>query len=201
MPVSALAEVAEPLVAVHGQSDQHRLLQAAAQREALDRFGGAEVAALLARRTPRCTPTARATERELDEVVSTARERAREADLLRFGLGEIEAVAPEPGEDAALAAEEARLGFADTLRTAAEQAREALSSEQGGPDALAPPSAARARCSTASATTTPRPASSPTGWPSSPTCSPTSRPTSRRTPPGSRPTRPGWPPSPSGARR
>ena len=40
VPVTALAEVAEPLVAVHGQSDQHRLLQARAQREALDRFGG-----------------------------------------------------------------------------------------------------------------------------------------------------------------
>ena len=49
--------------------------------------------------------------------------------------------------------------------------------------------------STASATTTPRPASWPTGWPRSPTCSPTSPPTWRRTPPGSRPTRAGWPPS------
>ena len=68
--------------------------------------------------------------------MSTARDRAREADLLRFGLGEVEAVEPEPGEDAALAAEEARLGFADELRTAAEQAREALSSEQDQPDAL-----------------------------------------------------------------
>jgi DNA repair protein RecN (Recombination protein N) len=72
------------------------------------------------------------------------RERAREADLLRFGLEEIEAVSPEPGEDTALAAEEARLGFADTLRTAAEQAREALSSDHGTPDALATTAAARA---------------------------------------------------------
>ena len=69
-------------------------------------------------------------------MVATARERAQEADLLRFGLGEIEAVAPEPGEDTVLAADETRLGFADTLRTAAEQAREALSSEEGNPDAL-----------------------------------------------------------------
>jgi DNA repair protein RecN (Recombination protein N) len=84
-----------------------------------------------------------ATERELEEVVTTARDRAREADLLRFGLGEIEAVSPEPGEDVALAAEESRLGFADTLRTAAEQAREALSSEQDQPDALATTAAAR----------------------------------------------------------
>jgi DNA repair protein RecN (Recombination protein N) len=142
VPVSVLSEVAEPLVAVHGQSDQHRLLQARAQREALDRFGGGPVAALLSRYTA-LHDRLQAAERELDEVVATARDRAREADLLRFGLGEIEAVSPEPGEDAALAAEEARLGFADTLRTAAEQAREALSSEQDAPDALATTSAAR----------------------------------------------------------
>ncbi len=40
VPVTSLAEVAEPLVAVHGQSDQHRLLKAGAQRASLDRFGG-----------------------------------------------------------------------------------------------------------------------------------------------------------------
>ncbi|GAB6987591.1 DNA repair protein RecN [Nocardioides pyridinolyticus] len=142
VPVSSLAGVAEPLVAVHGQSDQHRLLRAQAQREALDRFGGETLATLLAAYAD-LHHRLEAVERELDEVVAHARERAQEADLLRFGLGEIEAVAPEPGEDTTLAAEESRLGFADTLRTAAEQAREALSSEQGDPDALATTSAAR----------------------------------------------------------
>jgi DNA repair protein RecN (Recombination protein N) len=144
VPISVLAEVAEPLVAVHGQSDQHRLLRARAQREALDRFGGEPMATLLTTYADLYARLA-ATERELDEVVTTARDRAREADLLRFGLGEIEAVSPEPGEDVALAAEESRLGFADTLRTAAEQAREALSSEQDQPDALATTAAARSQ--------------------------------------------------------
>ena len=143
VPVSSLAEVAEPLVAVHGQSDQHRLLRARAQRDALDRFGGDEVAGLLAAYAD-VHHRLVAVEEELEEVVAHARERAQEADLLRFGLGEVEGVAPVPGEDVALAAEEARLGFADTLRTAAEQAREALSSEQGHPDALATTAAARA---------------------------------------------------------
>ena len=142
VPVSVLAGVAEPLVAVHGQSDQHRLLQARAQREALDRFGGDEIAALQQTYADLHARLGH-TERELDDVVATARDRAREADLLRFGLDEIDAVSPEAGEDAALAAEEARLGHADTLRTAAEQAREALSSEQDQPDALATTSAAR----------------------------------------------------------
>ncbi len=142
VPVSALTNLIDPLVAVHGQSDQHRLLQPAAQREALDRFAGPR--AEKARAAYGATyETLRATEAELAEVVETARERAREADLLRFGLGEVEQVAPRSGEDTALAAEEARLGFADTLRAAATQSRESLSSEESGPDALGAVSAAR----------------------------------------------------------
>ncbi|WP_408899363.1 DNA repair protein RecN [Nocardioides sp. R1-1] len=140
VPVATLAALAEPLVAVHGQSDQHRLLKARTQREALDRFGALdELLATYRDVHDRLV----ATERELADVVASARERAREADLLRHGVEEVAAVAPQPGEDAELAAEEARLGHADTLRLAAEQAREALSSEHGSPDALGAVSAAR----------------------------------------------------------
>jgi DNA repair protein RecN (Recombination protein N) len=144
VPVSVLAALAEPLVAVHGQSDQHRLLAPRAQRDALDRFAGKRVAEPLARYVE-LRERLLAVEAELTEVTSAARERAREADLLRFGLDEIAAVEPLPGEDVELAAEEARLGYADTLRAAAERAREALSSEVGDPDALA--AAAQARTS------------------------------------------------------
>ncbi len=142
VPVAALAEVAQPLVAVHGQSDQHRLLRARTQREALDRFGGPDLAGLT---TTYATGWQHlgALGAELEGIVTTARERAREADLLRFGLAEIEALSPEPGEDVTLAVDEARLGSADTLREAAELAREALSSDTGGSDALAAASAAR----------------------------------------------------------
>ncbi len=142
VPAATLSGLADPLVAVHGQSDQHRLLQQAAQRDALDSFAGRK-ALRLRDDYAECHRRLRTIEAELAEVVETARERAREADLLRFGLGEVEAVSPEPGEDSALATEEARLGFADTLRTAAEQARECLSSEDGATDALGTTSAAR----------------------------------------------------------
>ncbi|MGZ8735961.1 MAG: DNA repair protein RecN [Nocardioides sp.] len=142
VPVGALSELIDPLVAVHGQSDQHRLLQASAQRDALDRFAGPKAVKLRADYAA-AYQALRGTEAELAEVVESARERAREADLLRFGLGEVEAVAPQSGEDVALAAEEARLGFSDTLRTAASQARECLSAEESGPDALGAVSAAR----------------------------------------------------------
>ncbi|MFE6648922.1 DNA repair protein RecN [Nocardioides sp. NPDC057772] len=142
VPVATLGSVTAPLVAVHGQSDQHRLLQPRAQRDSLDRFGGETIAKLLAAYGD-IHSQLRYVERELDEVTTHARERAQEADLLRFGLGEVEAVTPEPGEDVTLAQEEEKLGYADTLRTAAEQAREALSSEVDAPDALGAISAAR----------------------------------------------------------
>lgn len=140
VPVATLAAIAEPLVAVHGQSDQHRLLKPQTQRHALDRFGGHD--ALHATYADLHDQLV-STERELADVRATARERAREADLLRFGVDEVAAVAPQSGEDVELAAEESRLGHADTLRAAAEQAREALSSDHGSPDALGAVAAAR----------------------------------------------------------
>ena len=88
---------------------------------------------------------------------------------------------PQTGEDIALAAEETRLGFADTLRIAAEHAREALSSEDGTPDALATRATPRG-ASRASVITIRQRASWPIGSPSSATCWPTSPATSRRTP-------------------
>lgn len=142
VPVATLGSVTSPLVAVHGQSDQHRLLQPRAQRDSLDRFGGDAVAKLIAAYGD-IHAQLQKVERELDEVTTHARERAQEADLLRFGLGEVEGVSPESGEDVTLAQEEEKLGYADTLRTAAEQAREALSSEVDAPDALGAISAAR----------------------------------------------------------
>jgi DNA repair protein RecN (Recombination protein N) len=142
VPVGALAEVLDPLVAMHGQSDQHRLLRLAAQRDALDHFAGERVLRLRRQFTD-LHGRLRSCERELDEVLTSTRERAQEADLLRFGLTEVERVAPEADEAERLAAEESRLGFADSLRTAATGARERLSSEEGGPDALAAVAAAR----------------------------------------------------------
>ncbi len=142
VPASALVRLGNALVAVHGQSDQHRLLRPEAQRDALDSFAGADLRQVL-ERYGTSFQQLRAAEAELREVLGSARERAREADLLRLGLEEIEAVDPQPGEDDLLATEETRLGFADTLRTAAETAREALSSDSDAPDALGAVAAAR----------------------------------------------------------
>ncbi|WP_343900777.1 AAA family ATPase, partial [Nocardioides aquaticus] len=80
VPVATLTGLAQPLVAVHGQSDQHRLLQPRTQREALDRFGGPPVQDLVAEHGAGWSRLQQV-ERELEETVASARERAREADL------------------------------------------------------------------------------------------------------------------------
>ncbi len=131
VPVGVLAELADSCVAVHGQSDQSRLLQPTRQREALDRYAGAAVGRPLdAYRA--AFDEVRAIEAELAELVTQARERVQEADLLRFGLEEIEAVDPQPGEAAALAVEEARLGHADGLRAATDTAHTSLVGDDSG---------------------------------------------------------------------
>lgn len=43
VPAGVLGSISERAVAVHGQSDQHRLLRPAAQRRAVDQFAGAAV--------------------------------------------------------------------------------------------------------------------------------------------------------------
>lgn len=125
MPVSMLGEVGEQVVAVHGQSDQLRLLRPAEQRAALDRFAGPEHEKLLV--TYRETFTRwRAVVEDLADRRRHARERSREADLLTLGLDEISRVDPQPGEDDDLRAEVQRLEHAEGLRTAAALAAQAL---------------------------------------------------------------------------
>ena len=159
-------------------------------------------AALLRDVPPTCTTGWRATERELDEVVGPARERAREADLLRFGLGEVEAVAPAAGRGRRAR----RRGVAARVR------RHAAHRRRAGPRGALE-----------------RAGRSPTRWPPRPRpaacldgvrehdpeageladrlaeislpARPTWPPTSRRTPRASTPTRPGSPPSRSGGPR
>jgi len=125
MPVSMLTEVGEQVVAVHGQSDQLRLLRPAEQRGALDRFAGPEHEKLL--ETYReAYGRWRAVTDDLAARRRNARELTREADLLTLGLDEISRVDPQPGEDDDLRAEVQRLEHAEGLRIAAAEAAHAL---------------------------------------------------------------------------
>ncbi|MDR6167333.1 DNA repair protein RecN [Microbacterium arborescens] len=134
-PAAVLAELAEQLIVVHGQSDQLRLKSAAAQRDALDRFGGPEITA--ARERYRAAFDAwRAVDAELTQLDADRDARRREADDLRARIADIEAVAPQPGEDAVLAERAEKLANVEELRAAAATAHDALSNDDELPDAV-----------------------------------------------------------------
>ncbi|MFF5446525.1 DNA repair protein RecN [Streptomyces sp. NPDC012888] len=133
VPVGLLGELADDLVAVHGQTDQQGLLRPARQRQALDRYAGDAVAVPLEKYAA-AYRRLRAVSAELDEITTRARERAQEADLLRFGLDEVAAVEPRAGEDEELAAEAERLGHAEALASAAQLAHAALAGNPEDPE-------------------------------------------------------------------
>ncbi|MFF8094614.1 DNA repair protein RecN [Streptomyces sp. NPDC016675] len=135
VPVGVLAELADELVAVHGQTDQQGLLKLTRQRQALDRYAGDAVTGPLAKYAE-AYRRLRAVVRELEEITTRARERAQEADLLRYGLDEVAAVEPRAGEDAELAEEAERLGHAEALASAATAAHAALAGNPEDPEGV-----------------------------------------------------------------
>jgi DNA repair protein RecN (Recombination protein N) len=128
VPVSVLGELGELLVAVHGQSDQWRLRQPEQHRVVLDRFAGGSVSEPLGRYGA-LYDDFHQVGAELGHLRGLARDRAREVDVLRTGLEEIEAVDPLPGEDLELRAEDARLAHSDGLRASAGQAHALLTGD------------------------------------------------------------------------
>lgn len=143
VPAAVLSALADELVTVHGQSDQRGLLRPSVQRGVLDRFAGTAVDVPLADYRTAFAELA-AVRAELETVTANRRERTLEADALRHGLIDIDAVEPIVGEDAALAAEVARLGHSEALREAASAARNALHREDDdGNDALGQVAGAR----------------------------------------------------------
>ena len=137
VPVGVLSELGEMLVVVHGQSDQIRLKSAAAQREALDQFGGKALSEALAEYQTTFKAWRDLTAR-LAELRSSLDSRAAEAEELREAVAELERLDARSGEDVELAEKADRLNNLEILRAAAALAHEALSSEgfSDTPDAL-----------------------------------------------------------------
>ncbi|WP_427383132.1 DNA repair protein RecN [Janibacter sp. G56] len=133
VPVGLLAELAEDLVAVHGQADQWRLRRPEEHRAVLDGFGGDELAAALDdhARAYDALKEARAT---LASLRQQDRDRAQDIETLQFQLAQIEQVDPQPGEELALRVEDERLSHAEELRMAAERARAHLGGDESQPD-------------------------------------------------------------------
>ncbi len=106
------------LLAFYGQHEHRRLTIASAQMEILDGFAGAEHLELRRRYRDAHRDCLR-----LGAELAGLRERdgarERDLDLYRYELSEIEAAAPDPTEEAELAAERERLRHAERLREAA----------------------------------------------------------------------------------
>jgi DNA repair protein RecN (Recombination protein N) len=126
VPVATLAALADDLVTVHGQADQRGLLRPAVQRKVLDAYAGEAAGQPLADYRNAFAELA-SVRTELDDVTTHRRERTLEAEGLRQGLADVDAVTPELGEDVALGAEAERLGHVEALRGAAISAHDALS--------------------------------------------------------------------------
>jgi DNA repair protein RecN (Recombination protein N) len=118
-----LRDLAPHLGDIHGQHDQQRLFTSSVQCDFLDDF--ARVAELLD-----CTSDVfrrwRDTSAELEELDRTAQEKLRLADLWSFQSKEIDAVAPQEGEDEKLENERRVLRNVVRLEEAASAAYQAL---------------------------------------------------------------------------
>ena len=137
---TALSEAGKLLVDLHGQHAHQSLLQGPAQRAALDRFGDIDLSGLEAARAE-----LREVEAALADLGGDDRARARELDLLRFQVAEIDAAAiTGPDEDQELEAEGDRLGDAVAHREAAEGAADLLLGDDAARDRLAAAGAALA---------------------------------------------------------
>jgi len=113
-----LSSAGDGLVDLHGQHAHQSLLAPAVQRAALDRFAG-DTALEALRSLREARVDARAAGEELASLGGDERARARELDLLRFQIEEIEGAGIEDaGEDVALEAEEALLADAASHREA-----------------------------------------------------------------------------------
>lgn len=131
--VASLAATVADSVDLHGQHAHQSLLSTATQRAALDAYGDVDLAPLRAAR-------ARLTEidAELAALGGDERSRAREIDLLRYQVDELESAAIEDErEDTALDAEESVLGDSVAHREAGQAAVSAISNEGGARDAVA----------------------------------------------------------------
>ena len=115
VPASVLADIVGSMVTIHGQSDQIRLTGEAAQRRALDQFGGSAHAAVVEEYRAAFRGAVDIKHR-LDSLRGDATERAEEIEDLRAAIDQIEALDPQPGEEENLVREAERLTNVEDLR-------------------------------------------------------------------------------------
>lgn len=129
VPASRLAAVVEPLVAIHGQHEQQRLLSGARQRDLLDAFGDHAAACVdVAARVGEW----RANRDALADLQVSPVELERQIALARHVVEEVGAVDPQPGEVEALRTRLALLAGAERSMRLSASIRAVLVGEGSG---------------------------------------------------------------------
>jgi DNA repair protein RecN (Recombination protein N) len=121
-----LRALSETLVELHGQHDDRGLLNPRGHRDVLDAFGGLadarrSVAQMWAEKT--------AISKELDKAVAVAEALRAEEDFLKHSVAELDALAPQPGEDAELDQRRRAMQGAEKIRADVARAHEALGAQ------------------------------------------------------------------------
>ncbi|HYI21945.1 MAG TPA: hypothetical protein VEX62_04830, partial [Candidatus Limnocylindrales bacterium] len=124
-----LAAVVEPLIEIHGQHEQQRLLSAAWQRDVLDAYGGHQE---LRRAVATAVEALRANEAALRELSIEPDELARRLELAEHAADEIEAAATRPGEVEDLRGRLGVAGNAQRVASLLEEAHDLLAGESSG---------------------------------------------------------------------
>ncbi len=126
---SRLADEVGPLIEIHGQHDQQRLLDERWQRDLLDAFGRhGPLRAAMADAVQRY----RANEAALAELAIDPAALARRVDLLEYEVAEIEEARLQPGEAESIRARLEAAQHAESIARGAAAVRDALSAEGSG---------------------------------------------------------------------
>jgi DNA repair protein RecN (Recombination protein N) len=123
-----LAATVAGLIDIASQHDQQSLTDAESQLAILDAFAENEGLRAEMSSAHRALVESSAA---LESFNADARTRAEREDLLKFQLAELEAAAPEPGEDDSLRAERERLKGAEKFFGAASRGEEVLYAQEG----------------------------------------------------------------------
>ncbi len=121
-----LRRLGETLIELHGQHDDRGLLNPRGHRMLLDDFGALEDLRADVRVAWRDMARARAALADAETAIAAVR---KEEDFLRHAVGELDALDPQPGEDASLDSQRRLMQGAERIRSDVERAAQALGLE------------------------------------------------------------------------
>ena len=121
-----LRRLSDTLIELHGQHDDRGLLNPAGHRELLDTYGALDAA----RQNVRAAWREVSVQRKALQQAEAALEQMRADDeFLRHAVGELDALSPEPGEEAALDSRRRLMQGAERVREDIAKAAQALGSD------------------------------------------------------------------------